>query len=299
MKTAIEDGIHKISNEDYHADPCRLPALSSSLARVVNERSAAHAWNMHPRGGGERTTPTAAMLAGSAIDSLLLGGDVDIVEIDAKDYRTQTARNARDAALAAGRVPLLVDDAAEMRETAEAVRRAIAAVGVKFDGENQLTLIWTERASNGFAFQCKARIDHLSADGLTIWDLKTTDSAAPRRLGTKSVDLGYDIQAAAYVRGYEILRPELAGRVRFCNVWAELKKPFGVAVTTPGPTMRQLGIMRWEHAVNEWGHGLATGTFRGYPSGGVEPIAIECKPWAIEEAAAVVMPAGGTPDIPF
>lgn len=296
----IDDGIHKISNAEYHGDPCQLPALSSSIARVINERSAAHAWQQHPRGGGERRPPTADMIAGSAIDSLLLGGDVEIVEIDAKDFRTAAARTARDEAIALGKIPMLTDDAAEIRKTAEEVRRALNAYGVVFDGENQLTLIWTERATNGFEFQAKARLDHLSADGLTIFDLKTTESASPRKLGRKAVDFGYDIQAAAYVRGYELLRPELAGRVRFVNVWAELKKPFGVCVTQMGPSMRTLGRMRWEHAVNEWGHGLATGNFRGYPNGGLEhPIAIECGAWDLDAAAAVTMPAGGSPDIPF
>ena len=47
---ALGPGIHRVASETYHADLLRPePTLSSSLARVVLNRSPLHAWTAHPR----------------------------------------------------------------------------------------------------------------------------------------------------------------------------------------------------------------------------------------------------------
>ena len=45
-------------------------------------------------------------------DLKVLGDGVDTVEIDADSYRTKAAREQRDAAHAAGKIPVLVGDGA-------------------------------------------------------------------------------------------------------------------------------------------------------------------------------------------
>ena len=42
-------GIYELSAEEYHADPCPTPSLSSSIARTLLASSPHHAWWEHPR----------------------------------------------------------------------------------------------------------------------------------------------------------------------------------------------------------------------------------------------------------
>lgn len=46
---ALGPDIHDISVEEYHADPCAAPSLSSTLAGLLLNRSPRHAWTAHPR----------------------------------------------------------------------------------------------------------------------------------------------------------------------------------------------------------------------------------------------------------
>ena len=91
-------GLHEnISHDVYHADPSERPSLSSHLAGILLARSPAHAKLSHPRfGGAFPDKPSDEMNVGSIIHGLLLGGGADIVEIDADNYRTKAAQEARD-----------------------------------------------------------------------------------------------------------------------------------------------------------------------------------------------------------
>lgn len=293
----IENGIHKITKGDYHADPCGLPSLSASIARIAVAQSPAHAWLAHPRGGAARSESSDVMRTGTLIDSLLLGGDTEIVKVAANDWRTNAAKEARAAAEADGKIAVLAHQLGAAERAAAAIRDKIAAVGVRLDGEHQLTAVWSETAENGQAFQARARFDHLSADGLTIYDLKITGDANPAgpKLARHCVDFGYDIQAHAYVRALGLIDPARSGRVRFVNVWAEPAPPYAVLVTVPGGTMRELGARRWQQAVNAWGVGLATGYWRAYAEPGSPPVGIEAPPWTLDDAALV----GGSQGITF
>jgi hypothetical protein len=42
-------GYHRINAEKYHADPCVVPSLSSSIAKILLRESARKAWFSHPR----------------------------------------------------------------------------------------------------------------------------------------------------------------------------------------------------------------------------------------------------------
>ena len=50
----LDAGIHDIPPREYHADPCPAPSLSRSIAKLLVERSPAHAYAAHPRLGGPR-----------------------------------------------------------------------------------------------------------------------------------------------------------------------------------------------------------------------------------------------------
>jgi hypothetical protein len=282
----IEDGIHKMPKADYHADPCVRPSLSNSIALILNTDSPAHAWLAHPRGGGVHRAGTAAMDLGSVIDSMLLGGDTEIVTVDAADWKTKAAKAARLEAQLAGKVAVLQAVHERAARAADIIRAKLISLGILLDGENQVTIVWSEEARNGQRFQCRGRLDHLSKDGLTVFDLKVTAKANPigPSLGRHCVDFGYDIQGHAYLRGIEKLDPARAGRMEFVNIFVEAKPPYAIAITEPDGMMRELGARRWDHAVNKWGVGLATGYWHGYSEPGAPRFRLSPPPWTLDDS---------------
>ena len=44
-----EPGVYSLPDDAYHADPCPGPSLSSSVAKLMLDRSPLHAWHAHPR----------------------------------------------------------------------------------------------------------------------------------------------------------------------------------------------------------------------------------------------------------
>ena len=276
-------GFHHITKERYLADPCRQPSLSSSIADVMVSESPLHAWACHPRGLGIQTDPTAEMLVGSALESLLAMGDSALVVVDADDYRTAAARQVRDQALAAGKVPVKRCEVEGLQAAAWAIGKKLAARGLRFEGKHQVTAIWQE----GDVW-CRSRMDHWVEDQALIYDLKICDSANPDKIARKVNGFGYDVQWAAYVRGVEVLRPELAGRVRMKWIFAEPNPPYDVVVCRPDGELRALGQAKWKRAVERFGACLQSGKWPGHAETEIE---IRALPWAmnhlLEEEARV------------
>lgn len=83
--------------------------------------------------------------------------------------------------------------------TAIAVRRNELAVQF-LNGQREVSIIWNDTATG---IRCKARIDNVSADGLT--DLKTCPDPNPHEFERSIWKYGYHRQAAWYVDGWESL----------------------------------------------------------------------------------------------
>src|SRR5689334_1305868 len=95
----------------YHADPAPLPSLSRSIAKRLLDASPAHAAAEHPRLSGKVPTSLAsgdeAMDVGSAVHSAFLRSDEDVIRLlPFEDLRTKAAKEARDTAIAHGKIPL-------------------------------------------------------------------------------------------------------------------------------------------------------------------------------------------------
>ena len=287
MKLILGPGFHSIDKAEYLADPCEAPSLSSSIAGLLISRSPAHAFAAHPRLGGHRSDPTAAMVNGTIIDSLLLGGDTELVESPHEEYRTKEAKEWKSAVLASGKQPVKEKELRYAKQAAEAIRENLYTAGLSLDGEHQLTAIWDVGD-----VRCRARLDHWKESEATIVDLKTADNASPSVLGRKMVDFGYAIQHAAYISAIETLRPELAGRVKFIFAFAETEPPYAVTIAHPAGTLRALGKWQWEKAVRIWGECLKSKRFPAYGSA-----EIEAPPWAMAEMEESF--TGGSIGTPF
>ena len=262
--------------DEYHADPCKVPALSSSIAHVIDTESPLHAWSRHPKLGGVPRQPTKSMESGSLSHALLLGDGKDIRIIDAGDYKTKAAKADRDAARDAGEIPVLRDDYEEALKTSVILRARFADHGIRLDGKSEVTALWTERARDGAEVQCRGMMDHLKLP--RIYDIKSTRSANPDVCRRHVESYGYAIQRAAYASAVERIKPEFAGRVDFIFVFYELEPPYAVTPARLSGSFRELGARGWRRAVDRWEECLRTNRWPGYADGIVE---LEPSPWAL------------------
>jgi hypothetical protein len=274
-------GIHLgIPPARYHADPCERPALSSSVASLIVARSPAHARLAHPRlgGGVKRDDPTADMDRGTLLHRLILGRGSEVEAVDAKDWRTNAAKDAREAARGAGRIPVLQWKLREAELAAEVLRANMGDAGVELDGESEVVIVWEEKSDRGVPVLCRAMIDHWAAP--VEIDLKTTDDASPDACIKKIGPMGYAIQRAAYLSGLEHVFPDLAGRIVQRIVWCEAEAPFCVTPVELSGEFLEYGRRRWRRAVNRWAECLESGEWPGYTRG---VIRAEPPPWLLSQ----------------
>lgn len=286
-------GWHELDEAVYHADPCPLPSLSSSIARQVIGRSLMHAWRAHPRSPlFEPTIVGTSADRGSAAHMALFGGRA-IETIEADDWRTAAAREARDAARARGRIPMLAKEMAGLAAMIAPARQRFHDLhGGTYQCEQ--SAIW-RRGSAGWR---RARMDTLSGSRCLIVDYKTTEGAVDAHACERRIaDMALQIQAAAYVDAVEALHPELEGRVRFVFQWQEQKAPYALS---PPIEMTEafmaLGRAQWQAAGMLWDKALKHGAFPGYP---VQPFhacppAWELSRWE-ERAMSEALPSGDAP----
>ncbi|MGH3370820.1 MAG: PD-(D/E)XK nuclease-like domain-containing protein [Nocardioidaceae bacterium] len=221
-----EPGVYDMPAEDYHRDPVEGGSLSSTGARKLLEMAPAR-WRYeqaHP------TTPTAPMILGTAVHSLTLGVGAQVVVIDADDWRTKKAKDAKAEALAAGNVPLLRDDYDQASAMAKAVLdHPVAGKLFSYErGKPEQALVWFDAE---FGIWRRSMVDHLphaGSDWPILVDLKTTASASPRALSKTIAQYGYHQQAAFYLDGYEALFP--GSGPDFLFVFVESAPPYLVSV---------------------------------------------------------------------
>src|SRR3990167_1335678 len=197
----MTSGIHTISAEVYHADPCDESSLSSSVAKVLLNQSPRHAWMQHPKLNPDyRPEENSRFDLGSAAHALLLeGNQAKIAIIEADDWRTKKAKEERDEARANGLLPILVKHDFALKAMVKAANEFIETTelkGIFENGKPEQTVIWQEGD-----IWCRARPDWLTNDNKIILDYKTTDSAAPEVFIRQIPRMGYDLQSEFYDRG--------------------------------------------------------------------------------------------------
>ena len=283
MNAALETPSHgarilNVTEAEYFADPCPMPSLSQSIARVLVTESPRHAWLRHPRLGKQPEEATAALDDGSILHKLLLGKGASVEIIAADSYRGKAAQELRDAATAAGRIPILAARYTELAKAAQLLRQQSAALGFALTGQSEVALEWSEGDDDPVL--CRGRLDHVFLDRGIIYDVKKTRSANPFYLRRKFVELGYDIQYAAYTRALAKLTPEFEGRVDFVFLFMEIEPPYSVVPVRPDGAFREIGSMRWQRAVEIWRKCLAADAWPSYCD---SAITLDAPVWVINQ----------------
>lgn len=272
-------GIFALPANLYHADPCPEPSLSASIATKLCLDSAAHGYQAHPRLNPAAVDDDAEHFdIGTAAHALLLEGQKDVAIIDAPDWRTKAAREARELARAAGKTPLLARLWADVQAMVGAARCQLdrfrdGSERMFTDGQPEQTLIWVDQLTGQPKADvwCRARLDWLRQDGgrgfdrgFAIDDYKSTSATAnPETWCRTMFTHGSDLQAAWYVRGLRKLTGVDDITFRFCV--QETYPPYALSVIALGPDALVLAEKKCRYALEVWRDSLATGDWRGYP----------------------------------
>lgn len=252
--------------DEYHADQVAdVPSLSRSIAHILCTQTPAHARHAHPKLNPDFKREEAAKFdVGTSAHALLFHGEPGVEVCAFSDWRTNAAKEQRDAARAAGRLPMLTDQWAETQAMVAAAREQLAELDVApipfADGKPERTLVWDDDGVS-----CRARVDFLHDDLATIDDYKTTSrSANPDAFIRTIFSMGYDIQAAFYLRGLEAVGGSPDADFRF--VAQETFPPYALSVVSLGPAAMTIAEKKVTFAIATWRRCLERDEWNGYPT---------------------------------
>ena len=220
---------------------------------------------------------------GSAAHRLVLGQGADFVIIDAENYRTKAAQQARDEARAHGAAPVLPHEHAQVLAMAEAIRRHPIA-GPLLDpargGQPERSLFW-EDEQTGVPRRC--RVDWLPEAGrgrYVVTDYKTCEHADQESVTKAIGNYGYYQQDRWYLDGVRALG--LDDDPAFVFVFQEKNAPYLVNVAQiDAPEDWAKGDARNRHAIERFRDCTETGVWPGYEADTADGITyITLPPWA-------------------
>lgn len=248
----MKPGIHQISMQEY----LQIKALSSGLCNTLLAYSPAHAKYEQENGGSD---PSPESDIGIAIHDALLEGFDRIVSVAADDWRTKAAKDARDAARAAGKIPLLAHKVPQIQGAVDAALNHVEGSelsGIFRRGKPEQTIVWKEGA-----VLCKARPDWLTDERDVMLHVKSTSGSAEPSAWIRNqlTPAGYDLAALFYERAIE--QHVDANTTLTVFLVVEQNPPHGCSLVALSPAMAELAARKvaraisiWQdcHAKNEW-----------------------------------------------
>lgn len=273
MPELTEPGVYELPVDVYHRDPVKGGSLSCSGARKLLEPSCPAKfkyWRDHPE------PPSEDFDFGHAAHRLVLGAGADLVVIDAADWRTKAAKEARAEAHEGGHIPvlagqLLVVEAMAAALKAHPIAAALLAPG---SGQPEQTLVWRDERTG---VMCRALIDWLPRKHpgrMVIADYKTTKNASNDAISRSVADFGYHMQADWYTTGARTLG--LDANPAFVLVAQEKTPPYLVNVAQIEAVAMRIARDENRKALALYAECCAAGHWPGYSSE-VELIALP--PW--------------------
>jgi len=279
----MKAGVYPLTADAYYADQLDGQTspeitLNATVCKLLINESALHAWTHHPRLNPDyrETIDTKFDLGTVAHEVFLLDNAEHVRVVDADDWRTKAAREARDQAHADGNVPLLGHEWKRVNTMLDALRDHLATIHADpplfaAAGKPEQTLIWQDRG-----VWCRARMDWLHDSLGCCDDLKTAGRSANPHVWTRTTmwGIGADIQAAFTLRG---LRAALGVDSTFRFVIAETHEPYAISAIELGAAALTLANAKIDVALERWKECLRTGIWPSYPP---RVLTVEPPPWA-------------------
>jgi PDDEXK-like domain of unknown function (DUF3799) len=275
FRAGVYDGMDEAA---YHADPVPGGSLSASGAKKLLPPSCPARYQ-YDRLYGE--PPRKTFEHGTAAHSLVLGTGPKLVIVDAPDWRTKAAQEARDQARFDGHVPLLPADALQVQEMAAAIRRHPLADTLLDPerGDAEQSLFWRDDETGIWR---RARLDYLPRPRrrrrLVIPDYKTCERAGRESVRKAVANYGYHIQAAQYTDGVRALG--LDEDPAFVFIFQEKTPPYLVNVVQLDDDAMAAGRERMRLACEMFRDCTGSGIWPGYSDDTRDPDVISLPPWA-------------------
>ncbi|WP_280410721.1 PD-(D/E)XK nuclease-like domain-containing protein [Nocardia asiatica] len=197
MTAPFERGLYRgVDDRVYHADP----ALSSSGARTIAMRSPRDFWEDRHNG----RPPNRDLDFGHAAHRYLLGTGSELEIVEADSWRSDAAKAARDAAYAAGRVPLLPEEDEQAQQMAAVVLQHPLAGPLFAEGEAELSGWWPD-PETGVMLRFRADWMRRIKGRLVIVDYKTSKYTGLSGFNKSLGEFGYFMQQPFYIEGARVL----------------------------------------------------------------------------------------------
>lgn len=268
----MQQGIFNLTAEQYHADPAPTASLSTSIAKILIDQSPMHAWLAHPRLNPQyQREEDSRFDLGSAAHMMLLERRRDrIVRVQANDWRTNAAKDARAAAQANGQYAVLERQYSDIE--------AMCAVAHSFVQSTELGDILTTGTAEQSALWQEGKLWYRARPDLlhdkVILDYKSTSSAAPDFVAKQIGRMNYDLQAEFYTRGMNTI----LGRedMTFVFLFQEITEPYACSLISLSNTFREVGKLKLKRAMVMWEKSVTANAWPGYTN---QILYAEPKPW--------------------
>lgn len=274
-EVAVPGLIRGMPAADYHA----IKALSAGMVWTADSECPRKAWIDSPWNDAREATNAHHFDIGTAAHLAILEPSIAaerrvIVRGFTKTgqpsagYASQDAKDQREAAYAAGKTPLLIEEWEAVEQMRSAVMTGHPLTPSLFKGgETEVTVQWEW---NGLA--CKCRPDFLANDCSYVLDLKTTPSANPRVIATKAAKEGWHTRAAWYMGGIKAAKDRLPDHYYF--VVAESKPPHLLEVYELDQRALIYGDQIIGRTLKVLGDCLKTNDWPGYGGGKITTITL-------------------------
>ncbi len=276
MSVITAPGVYDgIPEDEYHADPVPAGSLSASGMKLLLPPScpAMYRYRLdHPK-------TSAAFDYGTAAHKLVLGSGPPIAVIDAPDWRTKAAQEARKDAHARGAVPMLAGQFSEVQAMADAIR-AHPIAGPLLDpayGKAEQSAFWTDEETGiwrRLRFDFLPHVDEVRR--LIIADYKTCDKADADSVRKAVASYGYHVQAAQYIDGARAL--DLDPDPQFIFAFQEKQPPYLIHVTGLDDEAIDHGRDLCALACEMWRDCTTSGIWPGYSDYDITYVSLP--PWA-------------------
>lgn len=237
-----------LSDARYHAHP----ALSSTGARLILESPARFRWAQ------DHKRQSRAFDVGHAVHAKVLGVGATVEVLDFDDFRTKAAREARDAAYAAGLTPMLAKDMAPIDGMSEAVLAHTQARAILEEIAGREVSIFAEIDG----VPTRARFD-IYGNGRGS-DLKTAVDASPKGFTRAVHTYGLHIQEAWYRAAHKAVTGTELDTFHFLVV--EKTPPYLVGVYDLDVMWHDIGAEKAATARERWLQCTEAGVWPGYES---------------------------------
>lgn len=266
-----EPGIYSLSSAAYHADPTETPSLSAGM---INDLLVAPAKcfenSQRLNAAWEPPEKQEKFSIGSVSHIMLLephmfDEQVVVVRGKTKDgkpsegYSSQDAKDQRDAAIAAGKTPILPAQLEQVYKARSAFFASAFTRQAFENGKLEQSLFWRHPI---YGFWCRCRPDFLADSLAHLNDYKATANASPSNFGRHAYNMGYHRRAAWYLEGAAAVFGKRPAHYWFCN--QEVKSPFLTSVVELDHQALEAGQDENDQAAAIFARCLETGDWYGY-----------------------------------